>query len=137
MGNSASCSGRPLVMCSVAARGCSIMWTKARGTGEPPLKIRSSNSEVRKKTATEQVSGWVFGRISNFGVRASCFSGRHVLVMLAALAFLTQGCKSWHDFKTRAGELRGSLFDSSYDDPRAREKFNDAIQLYADGKYEK
>lgn len=62
---------------------------------------------------------------------------RRVLFALAALALLAPGCKSWQSFKERNAKLRASLFDSPYDDPKAEEKFTQAQELYAEGKYDK
>jgi outer membrane protein assembly factor BamD (BamD/ComL family) len=62
---------------------------------------------------------------------------RRLLVALAAFALLAPGCKTWQSFKERATTLRGSLFDSAYEDPKAEAKFADAQQLFAEGRYDK
>jgi outer membrane protein assembly factor BamD (BamD/ComL family) len=62
---------------------------------------------------------------------------RHAIVAAAAFALLAPGCKSWHGFKERAATLRGSLFDSAYEDPRAEEKFADGVRLFEEEQYDK
>ena len=74
--------------------------------------------------------------MGNTGANERSGARRRLLVALAAFAFLAPGCKTWHSFKERAVNLRGSLFDSAYEDPRAEEKFANATQLFADGKYD-
>jgi len=62
---------------------------------------------------------------------------RRALVVFAAVAFLAPGCKSWQSFKERSGQIRSTLFNSSYEDPKAQAKYEKAQALYADGKYDK
>lgn len=62
---------------------------------------------------------------------------RRVIVVLAAMALLAPGCKSWQSFKQRNAELRAKLFDSPYDDPKAQDKFANAQQLYDEGQFKK
>lgn len=62
---------------------------------------------------------------------------RRVLAVLAAWALFAPGCKTWHEFKDRATSASRSLFDSSYEDPRAEEKFANGMDLYGEGKFTK
>ena len=62
---------------------------------------------------------------------------RRWLVALAALALLAPGCKTWHSFKERMTDLRGSLFNSAYEDPKAEQKFANAQALFEEGRYDK
>src|SRR5262245_22488685 len=62
---------------------------------------------------------------------------RRLVVALAAFALFAPGCKSMQSFRERAAQLRGSLFDSAYEDPKAQDKFTNAQELYNAGKYDK
>src|SRR5689334_20083810 len=60
-----------------------------------------------------------------------------MIALIAVFALFAPGCRSWQSFKERTANLRNTLFDSSYEDPRAEEKMAAAEQLYADGQFAK
>lgn len=58
-----------------------------------------------------------------------------MLFLLAVLAVLAPGCRTWESFKDRTAVLRNDLFSTAYDDPRAQEKLAAAEQQFAEGQY--
>jgi outer membrane protein assembly factor BamD (BamD/ComL family) len=75
--------------------------------------------------------------MGNTGGRTPSGVTRRWLAAALAVALLAPGCKSMHSFRERMSELRGSLFDSSYEDSKAEEKFANAQELYEAGRYDK
>src|SRR5581483_2533253 len=59
---------------------------------------------------------------------------RALLAAIAVLVVASSGCASYRSFKERHSLAR--LFNSSYDDPQANDKFARAHQLYADRQYD-
>src|SRR5437763_3582740 len=57
-----------------------------------------------------------------------------LLAAALVLAALAPGCQSYRSFKERHNLAR--LFNSSYDDPQAQAKFDNARQLFAEQKYD-
>src|SRR5262245_1771858 len=60
-----------------------------------------------------------------------------MIALVAVFALFAPGCRTWQSFKERTANIRNTLFDSAYEDPRAEEKMAAAEELFANGQYAK
>jgi outer membrane protein assembly factor BamD (BamD/ComL family) len=75
--------------------------------------------------------------MANVSGRTGWQRKRRWITVFAAFAMLAPGCRTWQSFKDRTNNIRTTLFDSGYEDPRTGEKLANADQLFNDGLYSK